>query len=113
MGSSRDNGSVTDPDHMIKVSVGKPEAEDKDSEKSNFTEDGKFLPLLIGLGESFHHTPHGIGQQRTPDPSSSTVRFPKTRITRSIATSTPLSERTTNQPFASGACPNNSSTGPA
>lgn len=33
MGSSRDNGSVTDPDHMIKVSVGKPEAEDKDSEK--------------------------------------------------------------------------------
>ena len=33
MGSSRDNGSVTDPDHMIKVSVGKPKAEDKDSEK--------------------------------------------------------------------------------
>jgi len=24
MGSSRDNGSVNDPDHMIKVTVGKP-----------------------------------------------------------------------------------------
>jgi len=29
MGSSRNNGSVTDPDHMIKVTVGRPKAESK------------------------------------------------------------------------------------
>jgi cyclophilin family peptidyl-prolyl cis-trans isomerase len=33
MGSSRDNGSVTDPDHMIKVTVGRPAEDKKDSEK--------------------------------------------------------------------------------
>ena len=27
MGSSRDNGSVSDPDHMVKVTVGRPKAE--------------------------------------------------------------------------------------
>jgi len=29
MGSSRNNGSVTDPDHMIKVTVGRPKAKSK------------------------------------------------------------------------------------
>ena len=33
LGSSRDNGSVTDPDHMIKVTVGRPTEDKKDSEK--------------------------------------------------------------------------------
>ena len=33
LGSSRDNGSVTDPDHMIKVTVGRPAEDKKDSEK--------------------------------------------------------------------------------
>ena len=33
LGSSRDNGSVNDPDHMIKVTVGRPAEEKKDSEK--------------------------------------------------------------------------------
>ena len=33
LGSSRDNGSVTDPDHMIKVTVGRPAEPKKDSEK--------------------------------------------------------------------------------
>jgi hypothetical protein len=32
LGSSRDNGSVTDPDHMIKVTVGRPTEDKKDSE---------------------------------------------------------------------------------
>jgi len=33
MGSSRNNGSVTDPDHMIKVTVGRPKAEPKAEKK--------------------------------------------------------------------------------
>ena len=33
MGSSRNNGSVSDPDHMVKVTVGKPAKTKKDSEK--------------------------------------------------------------------------------
>ena len=33
LGSSRDNGSVADPDHMIKVTVGRPAEDKKDSEK--------------------------------------------------------------------------------
>ena len=33
LGSSRDNGSVIDPDHMIKVTVGRPAEDKKDSEK--------------------------------------------------------------------------------
>jgi len=33
MGSSRNNGSVTDPDHMIKVTVGMPNAEPKAKKK--------------------------------------------------------------------------------
>lgn len=34
MGSSRDNGSVSDPDHMVKVTVGRPKAEkSKSNEK--------------------------------------------------------------------------------
>jgi len=33
MGSSRNNGSVTDPDHMIKVTVGRPKSESKAEKK--------------------------------------------------------------------------------
>jgi cyclophilin family peptidyl-prolyl cis-trans isomerase len=33
MGSSRNNGSVTDPDHMIKVMVGRPKSESKAEKK--------------------------------------------------------------------------------
>ena len=33
MGSSRNNGSVNDPDHMIKVTVGRPAEDSKNSEK--------------------------------------------------------------------------------
>jgi len=33
MGSSRNNGSVNDPDHMIKVTVGRPAEESKNSEE--------------------------------------------------------------------------------
>ena len=33
MGSSRNNGSVSDPDHMIKVTVGKPSAKEKGSDQ--------------------------------------------------------------------------------
>ncbi len=33
MGSSRNNGSVNDPDHMIKVTVGRPVEDSKNSEK--------------------------------------------------------------------------------
>lgn len=32
LGSSRDNGSVSDPDHMIKVTIGRPAEDKKDSE---------------------------------------------------------------------------------
>ncbi len=32
MGSSRNNGSVTDPDHMLKVTVGKPESDSQKEE---------------------------------------------------------------------------------
>ncbi|MDA1078984.1 MAG: peptidylprolyl isomerase, partial [Verrucomicrobia bacterium] len=33
MGSSRNNGSVNDPDHMIKVTVGRPVEDSKNSEE--------------------------------------------------------------------------------
>ena len=33
MGSSRDNGSVSDPDHMVKVTVGRPKAEKSKSDE--------------------------------------------------------------------------------